>query len=422
MLFIKCLLNVLVLSGVHAFATSTSSANVVTHPPVNVLVLDKSGNPIPQWSNPSRNIYVEVQLVIPQKNAKKTAVIVIPGSGGGLPTDVAESYAAKGYPALAVRYFDYYTDADYVFSITQLPLESFKTAFDWLKNNSASGIDKVVLHGRSRGGEAALLVGAHYPKMLSGIIAEVPSSHAWGDRANGIWTQYLELQPDPTQEIGSWTFDGQDVPFVRMNGWLQTHSKETELNGLPLYSYVTAYKKAFQEENENQLELARIKVEKIEAPIFVSGGGLDQLWPSSKFVELVKSARKKSSFQSKDIYFTASKAGHVWDTTITEPFWFPSGVYDLAKPDFSNICSEPDLAGYLNNLAPVLYPTKPTATKGFPYSGHVQEILSICSAPGAELYYYLAPEYAENGGTPKENGSAGILVNKKIEEFLSKIK
>lgn len=347
---------------------------------------------------------------------------MIPGSGGGLPTDVATIYAEKGYPTLAVRYFDYSLDADYVFSITQLPLESFKTAFDWLKKNSSLPLNKIVFYGRSRGGEAALLVGSYYPGLFDAIIAEVPSSHAWGDRANGIWTQYLELQPDPTQEIGSWTFEGNDVPFVRMNGWLQTHSKETELNGLPLYSYVDAYKKAFSEETKNQLELARIKVEKINSPILVTGGGQDQLWASSDYVQIIKKNRMKSKYKPKDVYIIEKAAGHVWDSSITEPFWFPSGVYDLAKPDFSNICEEADLAGYLNSLTPVAFPTKPSLQKGFPYSGHIQEILSICSAPGAELYYYLAPEYAENGGTPKDNGLAGKLVNQSIDSFLNKIK
>lgn len=422
MLLKKYLLNAGLAFAAIAFSTSTSSASVVIDPPVPVLVKDQNGNPIPQWSNPNRNIYIEVQLVRPQTNPNKTALIVIPGSGGGLPTDVAKSYANKGYPTLAVRYFDYSTDADFVFSITQLPLESFKTAFDWLKQNNPTPLDKIVLHGRSRGGEAALLVGSYYPKLFDGIIAEVPSSHAWGDRANGIWTQYLELQPNPTQEIGSWTFDGQEIPFVHMKGWLQTDSRESELNGLPLFSYVDAYEKALKEETKTQLELARIKVEKIAAPIFVSGGGLDQLWPSSQAVNSIQKSRSKSPQKSKDVYFVARSAGHVWDSSITEPFLFPSGVYDLAKPDSSNICAEPDLLGYLNSLKPVLFATKPTLTKGFPYSGHVKEILSLCSAPGAELYYYLAPEYADNGGTPKDNGAAGKLVNQKIDDFLKKIK
>lgn len=419
----------LFLAMVVASATASGASRRVllttTEAPVKLVVTNAAGQPIGQWTNPSANVHVLVQVVLPTSNAKSTAVVVIPGSGGGLPTAAAQAYAERGYPAMAVQYFDYNPNSDYVFSITQLPLETFETAIKWLRARSDIPIQKIVLHGRSRGGEAALLVGEHFPNLLSGIVAEVPSTYAWGDRANGIWSQYIALQPNPAHETSSWTHNGQAVAFVKMQGWLQTYSKEVEYNHLPLYSYTDAYKKALRLGSRSDLEAARIKVENIKAPIMVTGGTEDQLWPSADSVQKIQNYRRQADAEAraKDIYMVATNAGHIWDASITEPLFFPSGVYDLAKPDFSNICAESDLRGYLEALTPMPNPT-PTApgqAKGFPYSGHIDEILSMCSQPNAQLYYYMAPEYAANGGDPKVNGRWGEKAVEKVGEFLDRL-
>lgn len=118
--------------------------------PIKLIVKGHDGKVIPQWNNPSAKVHVEVQLFKPIRNYKDTAVVVIPGSGGGLPTEKAMELAEQGYPALAVQYFDYEPNSDYIFSITQVPLETFHTAITWLKTRSDLRINKVVLHGRSK--------------------------------------------------------------------------------------------------------------------------------------------------------------------------------------------------------------------------------------------------------------------------------
>ena len=80
--------------------------------------------------------------------------------------------------------------------------------------------------GTSRGGEASLILGSVYPKLVHGVIALVPSSVVNSTSAN----------PD-------WTIGGQDLPFTE------------------------------------------IPVERINGPVLAVGGGQDQVWPSSIHVD-----------------------------------------------------------------------------------------------------------------------------------------
>ena len=132
------------------------------------------------------------------------AVLVLGGSEGGLTGGfVCRVLASHGYPTLALAYFGL---PGLPPSLSGIRLEYFARALSWLGKQQGVDPSKVVVMGTSRGGEASLILGSVYPKLVHGVIALVPSSVVNSTTAN----------PD-------WTIGGRDLPFTeipveRING------------------------------------------------------------------------------------------------------------------------------------------------------------------------------------------------------------
>jgi dienelactone hydrolase len=157
--------------------------------------------------------------------APRAAILRIGGSEGGLPGETTcMILASHGYPTLNLAYFG---EPGLPADLSQIPLEYFEHALEWLARQPGVDPDKVVVMGGSRGGEAALVIGSIYAQLVHGVIGLVPSSVV--NPAIG--------GPDP-----AWTLGGQPLPFLQ------------------------------------------IPVERIGGPVFVVGAGQDSVWPSSIFV------------------------------------------------------------------------------------------------------------------------------------------
>ncbi len=113
------------------------------------------------------------ELVSPAHRARRGAIVVIGGSDGGLPIFQATALAAAGYPALAVAYFKY---PGLPPTLAHIPLEYFARALTWLTRQPGCDPTRLVTLGVSRGSEAALLMGVHYPRLVHAVIGMVPST------------------------------------------------------------------------------------------------------------------------------------------------------------------------------------------------------------------------------------------------------
>src|SRR4051812_41431177 len=124
-------------------------------------------------------------------------VVLWGGSTPGEPQgDVAARLAAAGHPTLSLAYFG---APGLPRELESIPLEYFATAiraFDRLP-----GVDgrRLVVYGVSRGSEAALLVGAHFPRLVHGVIAVAPSSK--------VYPAVLRRRP-------AWTLRGRPLPYA----------------------------------------------------------------------------------------------------------------------------------------------------------------------------------------------------------------
>jgi dienelactone hydrolase len=160
----------------------------------------------------------------PLGTGRHTPVLLFSGSQGGLAlTTEAALLASHGYPALAIAYFKAPGLPKYLVGI---PLEYFATAIRWLDRQPSVDPHRLTVLGDSRGTEAALELGVHYPSLVHAVIGLAVTSTVYP----GTTTQ------------AAWTFKRKPIPFLG--------------------------------------SAATIQVERIRGPILVVGGGQDMVWPS----------------------------------------------------------------------------------------------------------------------------------------------
>jgi dienelactone hydrolase len=130
--------------------------------------------------------------------ARRPPVVILGGAGGGLPLPVdALLLAGRGYPVLALAYF---AEEGVPAQLSRIPLEYFERALVWVNRRPHADGRGAVVWGISRGSEAALLLGVHYPNLVRAVVGLVPSnvSHC-SEGCTGP----------------AWTLGGRGLPFTR---------------------------------------------------------------------------------------------------------------------------------------------------------------------------------------------------------------
>lgn len=205
----------------------------------------------------------------PQRHAKRPALLVFGGSEGGLATgSLAMSLAARGYPTLAIAYFK---EPGLPSKLEKIPLEYFVRAIRWLDRQPQVSPRHVFVLGISRGSEAAQLLGVHFPDLVSGVIASVPS-----DYANGCF-----VAPPAQCSGAAWTLDGRPIAFT----------------GIVLAPPGIA-----------EIAADRIPDERIQGPILFVCAGLDLTWPSCEYSRDAMTHLTRDRYEHRLI--EAHEAGH----------------------------------------------------------------------------------------------------------------
>jgi pimeloyl-ACP methyl ester carboxylesterase len=208
------------------------------------------------------------QLYLPrQSTTRRPAVLLFGGSGGGLTEYfAAELLAAHGYPAMTLAYFK---EPGLPAHLQDIPLEYFVKALHTLR--AAPGVDRrhVFVLGVSRGSEAALLLAAHFPDLVDGVVAAVPSSVV-----NGSF---------PTVGHVAWTLGGRPLPHVPPTQFGNPTPPDHR---------------------------AVIPVERIRGPIVLICGGQDDVWPSCPYSDAIVQRLARHGQQAQVTELKYPSAGH----------------------------------------------------------------------------------------------------------------
>ena len=203
---------------------------------------------------------------------RSAAVLVFGGSEGGLKTLLlASQLAAAGFPALALAYFK---EPGLPQTLTNIPLEYFENALKWLAAQPQVDPARVAVLGVSRGSEAALLLGGHYPARVHGAIALVPSSVVnCGIIGGGV----------PGGCTGpAWTFEGKPLPYTTQ----------------------------FDQPDPTDVPAAVIPVEEIHAPLLLACGGVDATWNSCAFASAIVHRLDATPGGAAHVLYRYLDAGH----------------------------------------------------------------------------------------------------------------
>jgi dienelactone hydrolase len=240
-----------------------AKAAVRRQSPVAVGVVEKQLRPVKD------GIYGN--LYLPKNTAaRRPAVLVFSGSGGGLTTSFAAALlAAHGYPSLALAYFK---APGLPQTLHNIPLEYFTKALGVLRAQPGVDPRHVLVAGVSRGGEAALLLGAHFPHLVNGVVAGVPSSVVNpGER------------PDASKP--AWTLRGRPLPAVSPS--------------------------EFGQPNPPGKQRAIIPVERIGGPVLLACGQQDLRWPSCAYVDAITARLRAHRFAHPVTALRYPDAGHL---------------------------------------------------------------------------------------------------------------
>jgi dienelactone hydrolase len=234
-------------------------------------------------------------LFLPSSGGKYPAVTVVSGSGGGVNEHRAALYAAHGYAAFALAYFNY---ESLPASLVRIPLEYFETSIAYLRSRPEIDGERLAIAGGSRGGELALLLGATFSAYRA-VIAEVPSGVIWGgfghDPAEGA-------QP-------SWTYHGEGLPYMsdpdpEIYAYYAEYAARGEaIPGTPGFQ-------AIVDRNPNQVAQALIPVEKTQGAILMISGDDDQMWPSTPLAEIAMRRLQEKGFSYPYEHISYAGAGH----------------------------------------------------------------------------------------------------------------
>lgn len=206
----------------------------------------RPGTVVARPTSVAREGFYGVLFTPPDNGARRPALLAFGGSEGtaigGI--EIARAVAAKGYPALGIGYFKGPGLPD---SLANIPLEYFATALRWLAKQPGVDRNRIDVYGWSRGSEAALLLGAHFPELVFGVVATSPSS---------------VVNPGyPEATRPAWTLHGRPVPGVSLSDYGEPRPADNPAAVIP--------------------------VDRITGPVLLVCGDQDELWPGCPYAAAI---------------------------------------------------------------------------------------------------------------------------------------
>jgi dienelactone hydrolase len=243
------------------------------------------------------------QYFLPPGGGRRPAVVVWGGSEGGLEASAAwaAQLASHGIPALALAYFD---APGLPCTILNIPLEYFVRAIRWLRSQSQVDPSRVWVESGSRGSEPALLVDAHWPGLVHGVVVSAPSSETYGPPPGPCLSATAAAgarRRGPRAQPAAWTLRGKPLAQAQVALEDVRYKPDGSVSEMPAFRAGLADVQAAR--------AARIPVERIRGPVLLISGGDDQLWPSNTYAEQIMHSLRDDP--SPHVHLDFPRAGHV---------------------------------------------------------------------------------------------------------------
>lgn len=179
----------------------------------------------------------------------------------------ASLLAAHCDPVLSLAYFH---ASGVPPALERIPLEYFARAAALLARQPGVDPHHVLAWGISRGDEAAMLLGVHYPQIVHGVIATSTSDHV----NNGL----------PDRTVSAWTLHGTPLPFAGPGDFSTPGAPGTPSSVIP--------------------------VERMDGPLMTVCGAADTLIPSCPFADAITQRRGEAARQFGDVHLAHPNSEH----------------------------------------------------------------------------------------------------------------
>ena len=189
-------------------------------------------------------------------------VVVLAGSGGGLPRVQAALLAAHGHASLAQGLFAY---EDLPSTLLAIPLEMIRAGAQWLERRT--GVQRVAVMGTSRGSEGAGLAASYFPGDFAAAVLYVPSHLSNGAFAPGL----RDLE-------SAWTLGGKPLPADRGETDSNNAADDMHAQQPPGFVGTPYYLNTWSD--PKVAAFAGIPFERMPGPVLAIGAGADEMWPS----------------------------------------------------------------------------------------------------------------------------------------------
>lgn len=236
------------------------------------------------------------------------AIIVLSGSDGRIEKaqNIAQLLSNKGYVTLALAYFGLNKIPKY---LSKIPIENIEECISFLQSLEFVNENKIGIFGRSKGAEYALVSAS----IVSGIKCVVVNSpiHACVEGIRGFL---------PSRE-SSWCYMDNELPYTE-------------------FSWINMFKNfCFRKQTEKFSEKSVILVEKIKAPILISGSIKDEVWNSEQAIKKINNRLRMNSFKYPYSYKLYSSIGHMMPCAYQPNNRYPSqkNIMDEAVDFWENM-------------------------------------------------------------------------------------
>lgn len=240
-------------------------------------------------------------------------VVVLGGGEGGdeIARIVAPMLASRGYAAIGLPYVsdeaqewsmgEELDPNDLISGLPQnfkeIPIELIERIQEWIGQQPELDPTRIVLHGTSKGAEFALLAACRIDG-IAGVVGMVPSSV--------VWSAFGPEVVDGAQPGSSFSWRGEPLPYmpdpplmIAKEFWeLFAHARFENRD----------WKQASFIAHPDHYEQARIRVDDIDEPVLLVGGGRDWLWDSAGMAASIKAVRDAAGLETTLVI--GRRAGH----------------------------------------------------------------------------------------------------------------